>query len=106
VAGPAQAAQKSTRPATVELEIEQTLSNATAMHARLASLVGHPAQVTIDAAATQRIDAAVLQLLCAFVRDRRARNLQTGWHDPGRVIGRAAQRIGLQALVHFESRAA
>jgi anti-anti-sigma regulatory factor len=93
-------------PATLDLDTEHTQPTAAALHARLAVLVSHGSDVTINAAATQRIDASGLQLLLAFVRDRSARGLQTRWHDPTRVIERTAARIGLQALMHFDWRAA
>jgi len=51
--------------------------------------------VTIDAAAVQRIDTASLQLLAAFIRDRRAAGLPFEWAGVTRSVTDAAELLNL-----------
>jgi STAS domain len=90
-------------PITLALETECTLVQAGALRAKLVGLLGHPGPVTIEAGATQRIDAAALELLAAFVRDRAASNRVVCWSEALPVIGVAARRIGLGEWLQLTS---
>ncbi len=51
--------------------------------------------ITLDGTAVTRIDTAGLQLLLAFVIDRRRAGLATRWHSPTSALRDAAELAGL-----------
>lgn len=53
--------------------------------------------VRLDAGQVERIDTAGLQLLVAFVRDRRKRARAVTWHRCSESLTRAASMLGLSA---------
>jgi anti-anti-sigma regulatory factor len=67
---------------------------------RMASRI---ACVTIDVEATQRIDAASLQLLGAFARARKLRGRRVAWKGSNSVVEEAARRLDLHDLLGFAS---
>lgn len=89
-------------PVILTLEAECTLAHAQALKAKLVTLLEHPAPVTIEAGATQRIDAAALELLAAFIRDRTANGRRVSWSEALPVIEVAARRIGLGELLQLQ----
>lgn len=87
------------RPATVKLDAECTLIQASGLHSRLSGVLSRPAAVILDASETRRIDTANLQLLAAFVRDRRNNGLVTSWKGVPAALADAARITGLQMLL-------
>jgi ABC-type transporter Mla MlaB component len=85
----------------IRLEAECTLAQAPGLRSALVRMENRLASITIHAGATQRIDAASLQLLCAFVRDRRARGRAVSWQGPTQTIEEAARRLDLHGLLGF-----
>jgi ABC-type transporter Mla MlaB component len=72
----------------IALPASCTVRDAIVMKAGLLPLFDRESAVTIDVRAVERIDAAMLQLLIAFVRDRNQLNRVTSWagepqHIPG-----------------------
>ena len=57
------------------------------------------APVTVDAGALVRCDAATLQLLAAFVRERAATNRTVVWQALPESLEQAARRLGLTAAL-------
>jgi ABC-type transporter Mla MlaB component len=47
----------------------------------------------------QRVDTATLQMLAAFVRDRRAEGLPVEWSTDGAAFKSAASLLGLSSLL-------
>jgi len=58
--------------------------------------------ITLDLRALARIDAAALQLLAAFVRDRQARNRTVLWQGVPAWFTDAAQRLDMAAALAIE----
>lgn len=58
--------------------------------------------VTLDASQVQRVDTACLQLLTAFVSERRAANRAVGWAGVPALLTERAQLLGLSALLAFD----
>jgi ABC-type transporter Mla MlaB component len=73
----------------------------------LLSHLDTPACVSLDAANVERIDTAVLQLLCAFVRDRQARGLKVQWQGASTALQEAADLLDLRTHLdlHVDSNA-
>jgi anti-anti-sigma regulatory factor len=83
----------------VSLPNECTTADASELKDRLMKLVSHPDTVTLDRANVQRVDTATLQMLAAFVRDRRAEGLAVEWSGEGAAFKNAAGLLGLSSLL-------
>jgi phospholipid transport system transporter-binding protein len=100
---PAKARPKtSARPASgaIALSGECTLQNLEALKARLAK-EAQRRTVALDAGELRRVDAAALQLVLAFVRDRKARGLATEWRAIAEPLSDAARRLGLHGSLEL-----
>ena len=72
-----------------------TIRDATQLLGQLMLRLEHSAPVYIDAAKVERIDTAALQLLVAFLADRRARRRAVVWLECSDGMMRAARALGL-----------
>lgn len=103
------AAQAEKKPAAaveaprVALPGHCTVKDAAALKQTLCNVAQESATVTIDVAALERIDTATMQLLCAFVRDRAARNQQVAWNGTSEAFVQAARLLGVSELLAFHS---
>lgn len=97
--GPAAARVKAVKSGVLALNAECTLAEAEALKTGLAALLDEPATVTLDAGAVQRVDTAALQLLAAFVRDRRLGGLATHWRACSPAMESAARLLGMDAML-------
>jgi len=88
-----------TKVGVFELPAECTTADAGALKARLLKLIAHPSTVTLDRGSVQRVDTATLQMLAAFVRDRRAEGLAVEWSGDGAAFKNAASLLGLSSLL-------
>jgi anti-anti-sigma regulatory factor len=70
------------------------------MHAELGRYLGKPG-VTLAASELQRIDAAGLQLLAAFVQAASGRGTRVAWQAPTAVLRDAARRTGLTTALRL-----
>lgn len=59
----------------------------------------HEASVSLDVGSVERVDTSTLQLLCAFVRDRSARQRKVEWLGDARVVRDAARLLGVEAML-------
>jgi ABC-type transporter Mla MlaB component len=76
-----------------------TIREGAALKSALLALSDANQPVTLDVHAVERIDTAALQLLCAFVRDQRARGKRTHWMGAASAFTEAVDTLGLmQAL--------
>ena len=55
--------------------------------------------VTLDATRVERIDTAVLQLLCAFVRDAQASGIVVQWRQSSPALENAARLLNVRACL-------
>lgn len=77
-----------------------TIEQVGAMHAELGQHLGAK-RVALDAGALQRVDAAGLQLLTAFVRAAGDRGAQLEWRSPTAVLCDGARRLGLSTALRL-----
>jgi ABC-type transporter Mla MlaB component len=87
----------------LRLDVQCTIAQASAVKARLARVLGHPGTVTLDAGSVERIDTACLQLLAAFVRDRRAANRPVAWSKASSEVLECARLLGLSAVLETQT---
>lgn len=91
---------------TVVLSAEPSIRDVAELHRRLKERLAEPGPVTIDAAAVARVDIAVLQVLAAFVRDRRAGERETRWNEPSAALRAAAALVDLDSALGLAGGAA
>ena len=84
-------------PVAFALPAECTLAGASELKTHLTPLLSHPASVKLDGSRVRRIDTASLQLLVAFIRDRRANGLPIEWMGQTPTLGHAVNLLGLTA---------
>jgi ABC-type transporter Mla MlaB component len=89
----------------VSLFSNSTVKDAAALKDTLLQVLAEPSSVAIDARSVERIDTAVVQVLCAFVRDRAARNLAVSWRGTPQPLLEAARLLGIGALLALPSQA-
>lgn len=97
---------RSLKDKSLILAAECTVADADALKAELARRVGDSTPVTVDVSALQRIDTAGLQLLAAFVRDRRTAGRAVTWRGRATALEAAAGLLGLYAMLELPREAA
>jgi phospholipid transport system transporter-binding protein len=86
---------------TLALAADCTVVQADTLKSELARRVAQPQPVGLDVSALQRIDTAGLQLLAAFVRDRRTAGRAIEWHGRSPALEAAAGLLGLNAMLEL-----
>jgi ABC-type transporter Mla MlaB component len=96
--------QKAT--ACVVLASSCAVKDAAALKKSLCQHLPAQAEVSIDVRSVERIDTSTMQLLCAFVRDRVARQAKVAWLGDSRALRDAARLLGVEALLALPAEAA
>ncbi len=81
------------------LQAECTLAESSSLKSALCALLPNTATVTLDAAAVERIDTATLQMLAAFVRDRRLAGGAIEWRSASTALRDAARLLGMDSML-------
>lgn len=76
-----------------------TVKDAAALKTSLTEVANEPADVTVDVSAIERIDTSTLQLLCAFARDRAARQQKVVWQGDSESWREAVRLLGIGELL-------
>jgi ABC-type transporter Mla MlaB component len=90
---------------TLTLGPECTVADADALKSALASRLDEAGPVTLDVSALQRIDTAGVQLLAAFVRDRRTAGRAVAWGGRAAALETAAELLGLHHMLELPGEA-
>jgi phospholipid transport system transporter-binding protein len=98
-ARPQKAGRARTKTGVFALPAECSVADGEALKDHLTKLLPLPRTVTLGRAAVQRIDTATLQMLAAFVRDRRARGLGFEWSGEAPAFTSAVSLLGLSSLL-------
>lgn len=102
IAAPRRAAAASPAgEASLTLAAECTVAEADALKADLLHLLDDSRAVTLDVTGLQRIDTAGLQLLAAFVRDRRTAGHRVEWQGRAPALETAAGLLGLRSMLEL-----
>jgi ABC-type transporter Mla MlaB component len=83
------------------LTAECTIAQADALKAQLKRRLQESQSVTLDVSALQRIDTAGLQLLAAFVRDRRTAGRTVTWRGQASALTTGAGILGLRDMLEL-----
>ena len=87
------------------LAAECTVAEADALKSELTQRLQRSEPVTLDVSALQRIDTAGLQLLAAFVRDRRTAGRAIAWRGRASALETAAGLLGLRDMLELPGEA-
>jgi ABC-type transporter Mla MlaB component len=79
-----------------------TMREGAAIKVELMKLLSVRQTVLVDVSAVERIDTSALQMLCAFVRDRRARRLTTRWTGQPPAFAEAVEILGLTSALGYQ----
>ena len=93
--------QQARRDGPLTLRAECTVAEAEALKSELVRRLDDSEPVTVDVSALQRIDTAGLQLLAAFVRDRRTAGRQVHWHGRAAALDAAVGLLGLHDMLEL-----
>lgn len=86
---------------TLVLSAECTVAEADSLKSALLRLLEEARPVTLEVGALQRIDTAALQLLAAFVRDRRTTGRRIAWRGCAPALDSAAALLGLSGMLEL-----
>lgn len=95
-------------PSTCPIALGSTLevSMAADLYQRLSqALEEEDTLIVLDGSDVERVDAAGLQLLLAFVREAEARQAKWHWEAVPAVLSSAAHRLGLAQALQLETAA-
>jgi ABC-type transporter Mla MlaB component len=98
-------ASRRRRDGSLILAPDCTVAEADALKSELAARLQASEPVTVDVSAVQRIDTAGLQLLAAFVRDRRTAGRVVAWRGRAPVLDAAAGLLGLRDMLELPGEA-
>jgi ABC-type transporter Mla MlaB component len=87
--------------ASLLLAAECTVAEAETLKSELGRRLQQSEPVTLDVSALQRIDTAGLQLLAAFVRDRRTAGRAVAWRGRASALETAAGLLGLHDMLEL-----
>ncbi len=99
------AAKRAHGDGSLLLAAECTVAEAEALKSELGRRLQESTPVTLDVSALQRIDTAGLQLLAAFVRDRRTAGRAVAWRGRACALETAAGLLGLRAMLELPGEA-
>ncbi len=85
--------------APLTLQTECTLADAATLKSDLCARLSQVETVILDAGSVERIDTSSLQLLAAFVRDRRLAGRAVKWHAVSSAVDSAARLLGMDAML-------
>ena len=78
---------------------ECNISVAQDLYDTLQAALGAQCPVVLDATHVERVDTAVLQMLCAFVRDAQASGIVVQWQQPSPALENAARLLNVQTCL-------
>ena len=93
--------KRSRQDGALILAAECTVAEADTLKSALALRLDESGAVTMDVSALQRIDTAGLQLLAAFVRDRRTAGRAVQWRGRAAALDTAAGLLGLYEMLEL-----
>ena len=78
---------------------ECDISGAQNLYDTLQAALGAQCPVVLDATHVERVDTAVLQMLCAFVRDAQASGIVVQWRQPSPALENAARLLNVRTCL-------
>jgi len=85
--------------ATVTLQANCSVREVIGLRSLLLEVIESATAVIVDVAQLERIDTAALQVLAAFVRDRRNQQREVIWVNVNEALSEAARTLGLFAAL-------
>lgn len=94
-------ASRKKRTLAVNCEESLDISKAGELHEKLLKALDEGRSVTIDAARVERVDAAMLQMLAAFVLDSRKKSVTFKWKSVSGEFRDSADLLDLAAVLEL-----
>ena len=94
------AAKRGAAMSVYKLAASCTVRDCAPLKMALSDLMHVESETILDVSAIERIDTAVLQLLYAFVRDRKVHNRKVAWQGDSECFLEAVQLLGMS--VHLD----
>jgi ABC-type transporter Mla MlaB component len=85
----------------IALNADLRLAVAPALRDTLLAALAAGASVRLDGAGVTQVDTACLQILCAFIRDASASELDVSWHAPSDALVSGAAMLGLHRSMNL-----
>jgi ABC-type transporter Mla MlaB component len=101
IEAPSAPVEATTVEPVIVLAANCSVKDAAALKSSLCAVANESAAVTLDTSAVERVDTATMQLLCAFVRDRSARNQSVVWRGVSQALNDAMRLLGVAAMLGF-----
>jgi ABC-type transporter Mla MlaB component len=102
-AAPAPVASDANGAPVVVLASNCTVKDAAALKASLCAVADASAAVSVDVGNVERIDTATIQLLCAFVHDRKTRGQSVAWQGESGAWRDAIRLLGVAELLEMQA---
>jgi ABC-type transporter Mla MlaB component len=84
---------------TIVLASNCNVKDSAELKQSLCHYLDESAPVALDVGRVERVDTSTMQLLCAFVRDRTARDRKVEWFGDSHIIRDAARLLGVEDLL-------
>jgi ABC-type transporter Mla MlaB component len=84
---------------TIVLASNCNVKDAGELKQSLCHYLDDSAPVALDVGKIERVDTSTIQLLCAFVRDRTARDRKVEWLGDSHIIRDAARLLGVEQIL-------
>ncbi len=89
------------KPSVVCGGAELDIAGAQALHARLLATLSAGRPVVFDMAQVERVDTAIIQMLCAFVRDAQTMGMPVHWQHISPALQSAARLLNVEACLRL-----
>jgi anti-anti-sigma regulatory factor len=86
-------------PLAITCEASLDISQAQALQSTLHEALAIHQPVVLETAQVERVDTAILQLLCSFIQEARAQGVAVHWHQPSPALRTAARLLDLTACL-------
>src|SRR5262245_265571 len=98
---PAESSAPAGEPAGVPVTLPShcSVKDAADLKMTLCAFASEPRCVTLDLGNVERIDTAVMQLLCAFMRERRGHGRAVAWQGDSAAVREAARLLGVEPIL-------
>ena len=83
-----------------EIQSVQDISSVAGLHDELKSLFKHE-KVILDGSNVDRIDAASLQLLFAFIQEAKINEVDVAWRSPSEAMTRSVNLLGMEEALQL-----
>lgn len=86
-------------PSTLKWSGNLDISQASSVHQELVDALDRGLSIELDAQDVERVDTAIVQLLCVFFREARERSIDVKWKLESEIMNKVAQALDLGSAI-------